>query len=209
MAEAGVIIIGSKTYGYIRVSSRDQNEDRQLIALHGKGVEDEFIFIDKKSGKDFERPQYKKLVKKLRPGDLLIIQSIDRLGRNYEEVQDRWRILTKEKEVDVCVIDMPLLDTRQGKDLLGTFIADLVLQILSFVAQNEREYIRKRQAEGIAAAKAKGVRFGRPPTPLPGNFHNIHRAWRSKKLTLKQAAKACSMPVGTFYSKAVKLERST
>ena len=130
------------------MSSRDQNEDRQLIALHGKGVEDEFIFIDKKSGKDFERPQYKKLVKKLRPGDLLIIQSIDRLGRNYEEVQDRWRILTKEKEVDVCVIDMPLLDTRQGKDLLGTFIADLVLQILSFVAQNEREYIRKRQAEG-------------------------------------------------------------
>ena len=140
---------------------------------------------------------------------MLIIQSIDRLGRNYEEVQDRWRILTKEKEVDVCVIDMPLLDTRQGKDLLGTFIADLVLQILSFVAQNEREYIRKRQAEGIAAAKAKGVRFGRPPTPLPGNFHNIHRAWRSKRLTLKQAAKACSMPVGTFYSKAVKLERST
>ncbi len=209
MAEAGVIIIGSKTCGYIRVSSRDQNEDRQLIALHGKGVEDEFIFIDKKSGKDFERPQYKKLVKKLRPGDLLIIQSIDRLGRNYEEAQDRWRILTKEKEVDVCVIDMPLLDTRQGKDLLGTFIADIVLQILSFVAQNEREYIRKRQAEGIAAAKAKGVRFGRPPAPLPGNFHNIHRAWRSKKLTLKQAAKACSMPVGTFYSKAVKRERST
>lgn len=209
MAEAGVIIIGSKTYGYIRVSSRDQNEDRQLIALHGKGVEDEFIFIDKKSGKDFERPQYKKLVKKLRPGDLLIIQSIDRLGRNYEEVQDQWRILTKEKEVDICVIDMPLLDTRQGRDLLGTFIADIVLQILSFVAQNEREYIRKRQAEGIAAAKAKGVRFGRPPVPLPGNFHNIHRAWRSKKLTLKQAAKACSMPVGTFYSKAVKRERST
>ena len=204
-----MIIIESKTYGYIRVSSRDQNEGRQLIALHGKGVEDEFIFIDKKSGKDFERPQYKKLVKKLRPGDLLIIQSIDRLGRNYEEVQDQWRILTKEKEVDICVIDMPLLDTRQGKDLLGTFIADLVLQILSFVAQNEREYIRKRQAEGIAAAKAKGVRFGRPPTPLPGNFHNIHRAWRSKKLTLKQAAKACNMPVGTFYSKAVKLERST
>ena len=204
-----MIIIESKTYGYIRVSSRDQNEDRQLIALHGKGVEDEFIFIDKKSGKDFERPQYKKLVKKLRPGDLLIIQSIDRLGRNYEEVQDQWRILTKEKEVDICVIDMPLLDTRQGKDLLGTFIADLVLQILSFVAQNEREYIRKRQAEGIAAAKAKGVRFGRPPTPLPGNFPTIHRAWRSKKLTLKQAAKACGMPVGTFYSKAVKLERST
>ena len=136
-----------KIYGYIRVSSKDQNEERQLIALHGKGVKDENIFIDKKSGKDFDRPQYKKLVKKVKPGDLLMIQSIDRLGRDYEEVQNQWRVLTKEKEVDICVIDMPLLDTRQGKDLLGTFIADLVLQILSFVAQNEREYIRKRQAE--------------------------------------------------------------
>ena len=139
-------------YGYIRVSSRDQNEERQLIALHGKGV------------------------KKLKPGDLLYIQSIDRLGRNYEEVQNQWRILTKEKNVDICVIDMPLLDTRQGKDLMGTFIADLVLQILSFVAQNEREFIRKRQAEGIAAAKAKGVKFGRPPIPLPDNFYPVHKA---------------------------------
>ena len=136
-----------------------------------------------------------------------MIQSIDRLGRNYEEVQNQWRFLTKEKEVDICVIDMPLLDTRQGKDLLGTFIADLVLQILSFVAQNEREYIRKRQAEGIAAAKIRGVRFGRPPRPLPDNFHAVHNAWRTKKLTLKQAAEACNMPVGTFYEKAVKLER--
>ena len=154
-------------YGYVRVSSRDQNEDRQLIALRGKGVEDRFIYMDKVSGKDFNRPQYKKLVKKLKPGDLLYIQSIDRLGRNYEEVQNQWRILTKEKNADICVVDMPLLDTRQGKDLMGTFIADLVLQILSFVAQNERDFIRKRQAEGIAAAKAKGVKFGRPPIPLP------------------------------------------
>lgn len=209
MAETEGVIIESKIYGYIRVSSKDQNEDRQLIALHGKGVKDDHIYIDKKSGKDFNHPQYKKLVKKLKPGDLLMIQSIDRLGRNYEKVQNQWRVLTKEKEVDICVIDMPLLDTRQGKDLMGTFIADLVLQILSFVAQNEREYIRKRQAEGIAAAKAKGVKFGRKPIPLPENFYEVHQAWRSKKLTLKQAASACNMPVGTFYGKARKFENTT
>ena len=209
MAETEGVIIESEIYGYIRVSSKDQNEDRQLIALHSRGVKDDCIYIDKKSGKDFDRPQYKKLMKKLKPGDLLMIQSIDRLGRNYEEVQNQWRVLTKEKEVDICVIDMPLLDTRQGKDLLGTFIADLVLQILSFVAQNEREYIRKRQAEGIAAAKAKGVKFGRKPLPLPDNFHEVHRAWRSKKLTLKQAASTCNMPVGTFYGKARKFENAT
>mgnify|MGYP004553512935 CR=1 FL=1 len=172
-------------------------------------MKDDRIYIDKKSGKDFDRPQYKKLMKKLKPGDLLMIQSIDRLGRNYEEVQNQWRVLTKEKEVDICVIDMPLLDTRQGKDLLGTFIADLVLQILSFVAQNEREYIRKRQAEGIAAAKAKGVKFGRPPVPLPGNFHAVYQAWRTKEITLTQAAAACNMPAGTFYGKARKFENTT
>lgn len=199
-------MISAITYGYIRVSSRDQNEERQFIALQSKDVKKSCIYIDKKSGKDFDRPQYKKLIKKLKPGDLLMIQSIDRLGRNYEEVQNQWRFLTKEKEVDICVIDMPLLDTRQGKDLLGTFIADIVLQILSFVAQNEREYIRKRQAEGIAAAKTRGVKFGRPPIPLPDNFHAIHKAWRTKKLTLKQAAEACNMPVGTFYDKAAKFE---
>lgn len=199
-------MISAITYGYIRVSSRDQNEERQFIALQSKGVKKSCIYIDKKSGKDFDRLQYKKLIKKLKPGDLLMIQSIDRLGRNYEEVQNQWRFLTKEKEVDICVIDMPLLDTRQGKDLLGTFIADIVLQILSFVAQNEREYIRKRQAEGIAAAKTRGVKFGRPPIPLPDNFHAIHKAWRTKKLTLKQAAEACNMPVGTFYDKAAKFE---
>lgn len=209
MAETEGVIIESKIYGYIRVSSKDQNEDRQLIALHGKGVKDDHIYIDKKSGKDFNHPQYKKLVKKLKPGDLLMIQSIDRLGRNYEKVQNQWRVLTKEKEVDICVIDMPLLDTRQGKDVMGTFIADLVLQILSFVAQNEREYIRKRQAEGIAAAKAKGVKFGRKLIPLPENFYEVHQAWRSKKLTLKQAASACNMPVGTFYGKARKFENTT
>lgn len=167
-------------YGYIRVSSKDQNEDRQSIALHAKGVQDHYIYMDKVSGKGFNRPQYKRLIKKLKPGDLLYIQSIDRLGRNYEEVQNQWRILTKEMGVDICVIDMPLLDTRQGKDLMGTFIADIVLQILSFVAQNEREYIRKCQAEGIAAAKAKGVKFGRPSISLPDNFHEIHKAWRGK-----------------------------
>ena len=195
-------------YGYIRVSSVDQNEDRQLVALHGKGVADRNIFMDKQSGKDFDRPQYKRLVKKLKPGDLLYVLSIDRLGRNYGEIQQQWRLLTKEKGVDICVLDMPLLDTRQGKDLMGTFIADLVLQILSFVAQNEREFIRKRQAEGIAAAKARGVKFGRPPIPLPENFRAAHTAWRSKKLTLQQAADACHMKAGTFYDKAVKLEKA-
>lgn len=163
-------------YGYIRVSSIDQNESRQLLALHDAGVDDKCIHIDKQSGKDFNRPQYKKLVKKLKPGDLLYILSIDRLGRNYMEIQNQWRILTKEKGVDICVLDMPLLDTRQGKDLMGTFIADLVLQILSFVAQSERENIRKRQEQGIAAAKARGVRFGRPEVPVPENFGEIIRA---------------------------------
>lgn len=208
MAEAEGVIIESIIYGYIRVSSKYQNEDRQLIALHGRGVKDDYIYIDKKSGKDFNRPQYKKLMKKLKPGDLLMIQSIDRLGRNYEEVQNQWRVLTKEKEVDICVIDMPLLDTRQGKDLLGTFIADLVLQILSFVAQNEREYIRKRQAEGIAAAKAKGIRFGRVPKPLPENFHAVYQRWKSGEITGTAAAKECGMPLSTFRYRAEIYEKA-
>ena len=185
-------------YGYIRVSSRDQNEDRQLIALHGKGVEDRFIYMDKVSGKDFNRPQYKKLVKKLKPGDLLYIQSIDRLGRNYEEVQNQWRILTKEKNVDICVIDMPLLDTRQGKDLMGTFIADLVLQILSFVAQNEREFIRKRQAEGIAAARQRGVRFGPPCKERPSNYEACLVAWREGAISAREAARRLQVAHKTF-----------
>lgn len=198
----------NKIYGYVRVSSTDQNEDRQMMALKKVNVPEKNIYMDKLSGKDFNRPQYKKLVRKLKPGDLLYILSIDRLGRNYEEIQNQWRILTKEIGIDICVLDMPLLDTRNGKDLMGTFIADLVLQILSFVAQSERENIRKRQQEGIAAAKAKGVKFGRPPLPLPENFHEIHQAWRNKKITLRQAAKACGMPEGTFYGKALKFEKS-
>ena len=196
------------TYGYIRVSSTDQNEDRQRLALSEMGVPAENLFTDKQSGKDFNRPQYKRLVRKLRPGDLLYVLSIDRLGRSYGEIQDQWRALTKDIGADICVIDMPLLDTRYGKDLIGTFIADLTLQILSFVAENERTNIRQRQRQGIAAAKARGVKFGRPPSPLPENFYRVHRAWRGKKLTLQQAANACAMPVSTFYAKAVRLENT-
>ena len=196
-------------YGYIRVSSTDQNEDRQLIALYGKGVPDGRIYMDKQSGKDFKRPQYRRMVRKMKKDDLLYIKSIDRLGRNYKEIQEQWSILTKDKGIDICVVDMPLLDTRQCKDLMGTFIADLVLQILSFVAENERANIRQRQAEGIAAAKARGVKFGRPPVPVPENFYAVHRAWRSKKISLAQAAKECGMPVGTFYGKARRFEKGT
>lgn len=198
-----------KIYGYVRVSSMDQNEDRQRIALHEAGVPEHHIYLDKQSGKNFDRPQYQNLVKKMKPGDLLYIQSIDRLGRNYEEVQEQWRILTKEKNIDIFVMDMPLLDTRQGKDLLGTFIADLVLQILSFVAQNERESIRKRQAEGIAAAKARGVRFGRPPLPLPENFPEVYRQWKNGSLTGTIAAKRCGMSLSTFRYRAGQFEKTT
>lgn len=193
-------------YGYIRVSSIDQNEQRQLLTMRKKGVKNKNLYIDKKTGKDFDRPEYKKMVKKIKSGDLIYIASIDRLGRNYEEIQNQWRILTKEIGADICVLDMPLLDTRNGKDLMGTFISDIVLQILSFVAQNERENIRKRQAEGIAAAKARGVKFGRPQRVLPDNFFEIREKWINKKITLQQAAEACEMPKGTFYSKAVKFE---
>ena len=186
-------------YGYIRVSSTDQNEDRQLMAMREKEVPEKHLFIDKQSGKDFNRPQYKKLVERLKNGDLLYILSIDRLGRNYEEIQHQWRILTKEIGTDICVIDMPLLDTRNGKDLMGTFIADLVLQILSFVAQSERENIKKRQAEGIMAAKARGVLFGRPPLPLPDNFSRIVDAWEQKRLPLLETLEQCGMSQSTFY----------
>ena len=185
-------------YGYIRVSTREQNEDRQRLALAALPVPEENIYMDKQSGKD--------LVRRLRRDDLLYVKSIDRLGRNYSEILEQWRMLTKEKGVDIAVLDMPLLDTRRGKDLMGTFLSDIVLQVLSFVAENERDNIRQRQAEGIAAAKARGVRFGRPPLPLPDNFHMLHQAWRGQKITLRQAARACGMPTGTFYSKAIKLE---
>ena len=193
-------------YGYIRVSTREQNEDRQRLALAALPVPKENIYMDKQSGKDFERPQYRRLVRRLRRDDLLYVKSIDRLGRNYSEILEQWRMLTKEKGVDIAVLDMPLLDTGRGKDLMGTFLSDIVLQVLSFVAENERDNIRQRQAEGIAAAKARGVRFGRPPLPLPDNFHMLHQAWRGQKITLRQAARACGMPTGTFYSKAIKLE---
>ncbi len=186
-------------YGYVRVSSTDQNEDRQLIALSEKNIPQRNIYIDKQSGKDFERPEYKRLVKRLKPGDLLYILSIDRLGRNYEEIQRQWRVLTKDIGIDICVIDMPLLDTRNGKDLMGTFIADLVLQILSFVAQSERENIKKRQAEGIAAAKAKGIKFGRPEKSVPDDFPRLIRDWEKNKLSFSELLKCCNMSEATFY----------
>ena len=187
------------TYGYARVSGTDQNEDRQMIALHQVGVEDKHIFMDKQSGKDFDRPQYKKMVKKMRHGDLLYVLSIDRLGRNYDEIQHQWRILTKEIGIDVCVIDMPLLDIRRSKDLLGTFVADLVLQVLSFAAHNERDNIRKRQAEGIAAAKARGVHMGRPVINAPPDFDKIVKAWEKKEITMEEAMERCRMSETTFY----------
>ena len=166
--------------GYARVSTTNQNEDRQVQELIKYGVKEKCIYIDKQSGKDFQRPAYIKMLKRLRQNDVLIVKSIDRLGRNYREIQEEWRIITQKKNADIIVLDMPLLDTTRSKDLLGTFIADLVLQLLSFVAENERMNIRQRQAEGIAAAKAKGVKFGRPPLPLPDNFYELHKAWRTK-----------------------------
>lgn len=195
----------SKIYGYVRVSSREQNEDRQRIALHDAGVPSHHIYHDKQSGKDFERPQYQKLLRKLRRDDVLVVKSIDRLGRNYAEILDQWRLLTKERGVDIVVFDMPILDTRRGKDLIGTFLADIVLQVLSFVAENERKNIRQRQAEGIAAAKARGVRFGRPPKPLPENFAVVCKDWQDGKITGVEAARRCGMPLSTFRYRALKI----
>jgi len=189
-------------YGYIRVSSTDQNEDRQLIAMKEMSIPKRNIFMDKLSGKDFDRPNYARLINKLKSGDLLYIKSIDRLGRNYEEIQQQWRLITKEILADICVIDMPLLDTRQGKDLMGTFLSDIVLQVLSFVAENERTNIRTRQAEGIAAAKEKGVHLGRPQLKLPDNFSQNCQLWLSGEISLGKAAKACAMAESTFYRKA-------
>lgn len=189
-------------YGYVRVSTREQNEDRQLIALREVGVENKYIFLDKQSGKNFDRPQYKKLLRKLKKDDLLYIKSIDRLGRNYEEILQQWRLLTKDRGIDIVVLDMPLLDTRRGKDLMGTFLSDIVLQVLSFVAENERTNIRQRQAEGIAAAKARGVKFGRPPKPLPEGFHDAYQRWKHGEITGTAAAKECGMPLSTFRYRA-------
>lgn len=189
-------------YGYVRVSAKDQNEDRQIIAMREVGVSEKNIYMDKQSGKDFKRKQYKRLVRKMKKDDLLYIKSIDRLGRNYEEIIKQWRYLTKEKRIDIIVLDMPLLDTRRGKDLMGTFLSDIVLQVLSFVAENEKSNIRQRQAEGIAAAKARGVKFGRPPKPLPENFHAVYQRWKNGKITGTKAAEECNMPITTFRYKA-------
>ena len=186
-------------FGYIRVSTKEQYEDRQLLALRHFTVRDDRIFMDKLSGKDFNRPQYQKLLQKLKRGDILVVQSIDRLGRSYEEVLNQWRIITKEKQADIVVLDMPLLDTRQtGRDLMGTFVADLVLQILSYVAQTERENIRQRQKEGIAAARLRGVKFGRPRKPVPELFFQLKEQWEKKEITSRQAAKTLHIAQDTF-----------
>lgn len=185
-------------YGYIRVSTREQNEQRQLIALREFGIGENHIFMDKQSGKDFERPQYKRMVRKLKNSDTLVIKSIDRLGRNYDEILEQWRIITKEKQVAIVVLDMPLLDTRQNRDLTGTLIADIVLQLLSYVAQTEREFIRQRQAEGIAAAKAQGVKFGRKPMERPAQFESLREQWQRNELSARAAAKQLGITHRTF-----------
>ena len=194
-----------KIYGYVRVSSREQNEDRQMIALGDMNVPKENIYVDKQSGKDFNRPRYKRLLRALREDDLLYIKSIDRLGRNYEEIQEQWRFLTKKKRVDIVVLDMPLLDTRRGKDLMGTFLSDIVLQVLSFVAENERKNIRERQMEGIAAAKLRGVQFGRPAKQMPENFEMIYKRYVEREITSDQAADVCNVSRATFYRRIKEL----
>ncbi len=188
----------SNIYGYIRVSSRDQNEDRQRVAMREAGVEEKNVYMDKQSGKDFERPGYQRLLKKLKPGDTLYIKSIDRLGRNYDEILEQWRLITKEKQAAVVVLDMPLLDTRQGRDLTGTLIADIVLQLLSYVAQTEREFILQRQAEGIAAAKQRGVHFGRKPLERPMRFEAVRLEWEAGELSAREAAHSLQISHTTF-----------
>ncbi len=199
--------IDKKILGYARVSSYEQNEDRQVIALKEMGVPEKQIYVDRQSGRDFDRPQYRRMLRKLDENCVLFVKSIDRLGRNYADLNDQWRKITKEKGADIVVIDMPILDTRRERNLLGTFISDIVLALLSFVAENERVNIRQRQAEGIAAAKARGVKFGRPSLPLPDNFDEVHKQWREKKITLKQAARACGLAESTFFDKVKELEK--
>lgn len=194
-------------YGYVRVSTREQNEDRQILALSEKKVPEKNIFIDKQSGKDFDRPMYQRMLRKLRQDDLIYVKSIDRLGRNYEDILEQWRILTKEIKVDIVVLDMELLDTRKGKDLMGTFLSDIVLQVLSFVAENERKNIRQRQKEGIEAAKLRGVRFGRPSRQVPDDFEQICYRWESGEIIGKEAAQLCGMPLTTFYGRAKKMKQ--
>lgn len=188
-------------YGYIRVSSQDQKEDRQLLAMHEVSVPECNIYIDKQSGKDFKRPMYKKMIRRLKCCDLIYIKSIDRLGRNYKDVVEQWQYLTRVKHVDIVVLEMPLLDTRRGKDLMGTFLSDIVLQVLSFVAENERSNIRSRQKEGIEAARQRGVQFGRPPLPVPGDFKEICRKWKCGEITSYEAAKLCGFSRTTFYKR--------
>lgn len=197
-----------KIYGYMRVSSKEQNEDRQKLALIEVGVPEKQIYMDKQSGKDFDREQYQRLLGKLDENSVLFIKSIDRLGRNYTELNEQWRIITKEKGADLVVIDMPILDTRKEKNLMGKFLSDVVLVLLSYVAENERVNIKQRQAEGIAAAKAKGVQFGRPPMPLPDNFLELYQKWRAGEISMRKAAESCNMNPKTFYSKAVKYEKT-
>lgn len=202
MRRAGKGAAKIEVYGYARVSSRDQSEGRQLDAFREIGVPEENIYMDKQSGKDFDRPQYKSLVRRVERDDLLYVKSIDRLGRDYGEILEQWRVLTKERGIDIVVIDMPLLDTRRGKDLMGTFLSDIVLQVLSFVAENERDSIRTRQAEGIASAKARGVRFGRPKSPLPEGFEDACGRWKSGQITGTAAAAECGMPLSSFLYRA-------
>lgn len=188
----------NNVYGYVRVSTKEQNEARQVIAMHEFGVDEQNVFIEKQSGKDFNRPQYKRLLRKLKAGDTLVIKSIDRLGRNYDEIIEQWRIITKEKQAAIVVLDMPLLDTRQGRDLTGTLIADIVLQLLSYVAQTEREFIKRRQAEGIAAAKARGVKFGPKPMERPENYESCHNAWQRGEISAREAARRLNVSHKTF-----------
>lgn len=199
----------SVVYGYVRVSSRDQNEDRQIIAMRKVGILEKNIFVDKQSGKDFNRPMYQKMVRKFKKNDILYIKSIDRLGRNYEEILEHWRILTKEKNIDIVVMDMPLLDTRKEKNLLGTFIADLVLQILSYVSESERAITKQRQKEGIEAARIKGVQFGRPSKKYPENWGKLVRAYETGDLSAKEIAEQCNITVSTFYRRYKKIEKET
>lgn len=198
-----------KIYGYARVSTREQNEDRQIIALKEMGVSEKNIYLDKLSGKNFDRPQYKKLLKKLDENSVLYIKSIDRLGRSYRDLSDQWQLITKDKGADVVVIDMPVLDTRREKNLLGTLISDLVLALLSYVAESEYSTIHQRQAEGIAAARARGVKLGRPPKPLPDDFHEVYQKWKAEKISTEEAARLVNMPPSTFRYRANSYKKAT
>lgn len=196
-------------YGYVRVSTKEQHEDRQMLAMQEANVPEKNIFVDRQSGKDFERPMYKKLIGRLQEDDVIYIKSIDRLGRNYEEILEQWRILTKERKVDIVVLDMPLLDTRRGKDLMGAFLSDIVLALLSYVAENERKNIRSRQREGIEAAKLRGVQFGRPMVQMPDNFTLVYGRWAKNEISGEQAARICNISLSTFYRRARKLKSMT